>query len=70
MSPRIEALLQDWYGAGDPAREKEISRALQTQLWEDVPYIPMGQYSQKTAYRRTITDVPTGFPLFYGVRPA
>ena len=36
----------------------------------DVPYIPMGQYSQKTAYRRTITDMPIGFPLFYGVRPA
>jgi hypothetical protein len=40
------------------------------QLWRDVPYIPMGQYSQQTCYRRTSTDVPKGPPLFFGVRPA
>jgi len=70
VSRRIEELLQAWYDAPDLAREKAICRDLQTALWNDVPYIPMGQYSQQTAYRRTITDMPTGFPLFYGVRPA
>ena len=70
VSPRIEALLQDWYEAPDLTHEKAICRDLQIALWNDVPYIPMGQYSQKTAYRRTITDMPIGFPLFYGVRPA
>ena len=39
------------------------------QLWQDVPYIPMGQYSESACYRR-LTDGPKGFPLFYGVRPA
>jgi peptide/nickel transport system substrate-binding protein len=70
MSPRIEELLQAWYDAPDLAREKAACRELQMALWNDVPYIPMGQYSQKTAYRRTITDIPIGFPLFYGARPA
>jgi peptide/nickel transport system substrate-binding protein len=69
-SPGIEALLQDWYDAPDPAREKQVAEDLQRQLWIDVPYIPMGQYQQQMAWRRTVTDMPIGFPLFYGVRPA
>jgi peptide/nickel transport system substrate-binding protein len=66
VSPRIEELLQAWYDAPDLAREKAVCRDLQMALWNDVPYIPMGQYSEHTAYRRTITDMPIGFPLFYG----
>ena len=70
VSPRIEELLQAWYDAPDLTREKAVCRDLQMALWNDVPYIPMGQYSQKTAYSRAIADMPIGFPLFYGVRPA
>lgn len=69
-SPRIEALLNDWYDAPDLAREKQVVVDLQRQLWIDVPYIPMGQYQQQMAWRRTVTDIPVGFPLFYGMRPA
>ena len=69
-SPRIEELRQAWLDAGDPDVEKGICRELQLQLWRDVPYIPMGQYCQQTCYRRTLTDVPKGSPLFFGVRPA
>jgi peptide/nickel transport system substrate-binding protein len=70
VSPRMEELLQAWYDAPNLAREKAVCQELQMALWSDVPYIPMWQYSQKTAYRRAITDMPVGFPLFYGVRPA
>lgn len=70
MSPRIEELRQAWLDAPDLATEQVVCRALQMQLWQDVPYIPMGQYRQYTCYRRTITDVPRGFALFYGVRPS
>jgi peptide/nickel transport system substrate-binding protein len=51
-------------------REKSIARDLQMALWADVPFIPMGQYSQYGGHRTTIADMPIGFPLFYGVRPA
>lgn len=68
-SAKIEELLQAWYDAPDFAGEKAVCRELQMALWRDVPYIPMGQYSQTTAWRRTIADMPLGFPLFYGVRP-
>jgi peptide/nickel transport system substrate-binding protein len=69
-SPRIEALRQAWLDASDLEAEKRICRELQLQLWQDVPYIPMGQCVQQTCYRRTLADVPKGPPLFYGVRPA
>jgi peptide/nickel transport system substrate-binding protein len=69
-SPRLEELRQAWLDASDLDAEKSICRELQLQLWRDVPYIPMGQYSQQTCYRRTLTDVPKGPPLFFGVRPA
>jgi peptide/nickel transport system substrate-binding protein len=69
VSPRIEELLQAWYDAPDLAHERQVCRELEMQLWQDVPYILTGQYSQKTCYRRTIADMPIGFPLFYSVRP-
>jgi peptide/nickel transport system substrate-binding protein len=44
---------------------------LQKQLWEDVPFIPMGEYWQATAHRKDLTDVLSGcFATFYGVRRA
>jgi peptide/nickel transport system substrate-binding protein len=69
-SARLEELRQAWLDAGDLDAEKRVCRELQLQLWHDVPYIPMGQYSQQTCYRRTLTDVAKGPPLFFGVRPA
>ncbi len=69
-APRIEELLQAWLDAPDLDAERRICRELQTQFWQDVPYIPMGEYYQWTCFRASLTGVPKGFPLFYGVRPA
>jgi peptide/nickel transport system substrate-binding protein len=69
-SPRLEELRQVWLDASDLDAEKRACRELQLQLWQDVPYIPMGQCAQYTCYRRTVADVPKGPPLFFGVRPA
>jgi peptide/nickel transport system substrate-binding protein len=63
-------LRQVWLDASDLEAEKRTCRELQLQLWQDVPYIPMGQCVQQTCYRRTLADVPKGPPLFFGVRPA
>jgi hypothetical protein len=41
------------------------------QLWEDAPYIPIGEYWQATAYRKGLLDVLPGcFAVLYGVRRA
>jgi peptide/nickel transport system substrate-binding protein len=69
-APRIDALTQAWLDAPDLDAERGVCRELQAQFWRDVPYVPMGEYTQHTCHSRAITDMPMGFPLFYGVRPA
>ena len=70
-SPRIEALRAAWLDAGSLDEQRRICVELQMQLWQDVPYIPMGEYWQSTAYRKDLLDVLPGcFAVFYGVRRA
>ena len=48
-----------------------IHGSVPMQLWQDVPYIPMGEYWQSTAYRRDLLDVLPGcFAVFWGIRRA
>jgi peptide/nickel transport system substrate-binding protein len=70
-SPRIEALRAAWLDAASLDEQRRICGELQMQLWQDVPYVPMGEYWQSTAYRKDLLDVQPGcFPVFYGVRRA
>jgi peptide/nickel transport system substrate-binding protein len=69
MPGRIEALRAAWLDAADMDEQRRICAELQKQLWEDVPFIPMGEYWQATAYRKDLVDVLPGcFAVFYGVR--
>ncbi|HYZ64517.1 MAG TPA: ABC transporter substrate-binding protein [Acetobacteraceae bacterium] len=68
-APRLEELRDAWFEAPDLAGQQRIARELQLQLWQEVTYVPLGQFFQPTAYRKTITGVlKGGFPLFYNVR--
>jgi peptide/nickel transport system substrate-binding protein len=70
-SPRIEALRAAWLDAVNLDDQRRICAELQMQLWQDVPYIPMGENWQATAYRKDLLDVLPGcFAVFYGVRRA
>jgi len=70
-SPNIEALRAAWLDAGGLDEQRRICTELQLRLWQDVPYIPMGEYWQSTAYRKDLVDVLPGcFAVFYGVRRA
>jgi peptide/nickel transport system substrate-binding protein len=70
-SPQIEALRAAWLDAASLDNQRRICTQLQMQLWQDVPYIPMGEYWQSTAYRKDLLDVIPGcFAVFYGVRRA
>jgi peptide/nickel transport system substrate-binding protein len=70
-SARIEALRAAWLDTGNIDEQRRICVELQMQLWQDVPYIPMGEYWQSTAYRKDLVDVLPGcFAVFYGVRRA
>jgi peptide/nickel transport system substrate-binding protein len=68
-STRIEELRTAWLDAADMEKQRRICAELQRQVWEDVPFIPMGEYWQTTAYRKDLVDVLPGcFATFYGVR--
>src|SRR5207302_5915191 len=59
-SPRIEELRRAWLDAGDLAEQRRIAAELQMQVWQDVPFIPMGEYWQTTAYRKGLTGIIRG----------
>ena len=70
VSPRTEALRQQWFTAPDLAAQQAICADIQRQCMIDVPYYPLGQFFQSTAYRTAITGVLKGFATFWNVRPA
>ena len=66
-APKLEALRDAWFDAPDLATQQKICREMQLQFWQDVPYIPLGEYFRPGA-RRPNVHVPTkGFPLFFNV---
>lgn len=69
-SPRLEALRDEWLAAGDLATQQRIAAEIQQQALIDVPYLPLGQIRPGTVYRREVTDVLSGYALFWNLRKA
>ncbi len=69
-SPKLESLRGEWFDAMDLATQQRLAREMQATAFEEVPTLPVGQYFQATAYRRTLTDVPKGMPLFWNLKKA
>ena len=68
-SPRIEQLRTDWFTAPDPAAQKRATEAIQTAVWEEVPYVPLGQFFQPAVQRDTLTGVlDSPFPIFWNAK--
>ncbi len=66
--PKIEALRDAWFVAPDLATQKRIASELQEEAFTTVPFVPLGQYFQSTAYRSNLTGVLNGFATFWNVR--
>mgnify|MGYP001034905571 FL=1 len=67
-SEKLESLRDEWIKAPDLAAQKKLADALQLQAFQDVPYIPLGQSLNKTAYRADLSGILTGPPLFWNVK--
>jgi peptide/nickel transport system substrate-binding protein len=66
---KLETLRESWFDAPDLKSQKAIAEQVQMRAFETVPYIPLGQIFQPTAFRSDIKDiVKAAFPLFWGVR--
>ena len=66
-SPRIEALRNAWMEAPDLPAQQQQARALQGQAFEDVPYVPIGQFLVQTAYRNTLRRAVKEMSVLWGV---
>ena len=70
-SPKIEALRSAWLDTAEVEEQRRLSAEMQKQVWQDLPFIPMGEYWQATAYRKELTGIIPGcFAVFWGVRRA
>jgi len=67
-APKLEELRNKWLEAPNLAAQQAVAREVQLQAFQDVPYLPLGQYFQATAYRRGISGVLKGLPLFWNVQ--
>ncbi len=69
-SPQLESLRNDWFRAPDLAAQQQVARAMQLQAFQDVPYVPLGQQLNATAYQKNLSGVLKGIPLFWNVKRA
>ncbi len=70
-SPRMEALRDTWFDAPDVAAQRRICEDMQRLAWEEVPFIPVGQFFNPTAVRDSLAGiVPASYPVFWGVHRA
>ena len=66
--PKLEELRNAWFDAPDLAAQKHIGLAIQAEAFASVPYYPLGLSHLPTAFRKDISGVLEGFPLFWNVR--
>jgi peptide/nickel transport system substrate-binding protein len=62
--PKLEAMRASWFEATDDASRREIAAQMQERAFEVVPFIPLGQYKARAAYRSYLSglvDSPIAF---------
>ena len=67
-SPPLEEMRNRWLQSTDDGARRAIGREMQRQAFLDVPYVPLGQFYQPTAYREDVSGLLKGLPLFWNVR--
>ncbi|EHL99146.1 Tat pathway signal sequence domain protein [Acetobacteraceae bacterium AT-5844] len=67
-SPELEALRNQWLLADGEAAQKQVAAQLQATAEQVVPYIPLGLFKQPIAYRKNITGILAGAPVFTNLR--
>jgi peptide/nickel transport system substrate-binding protein len=66
--PEIETLRGEWFDAPDAGAQRAVAGRMQRRAFETVPFVPLGQYFQATAYRNTLTDVIPNFATFWNLK--
>jgi len=67
--PRLDKLRSAWFNAEDLATQKKVSAEMQEVAFEALPYIPLGQWSQPTAFRANLSGhLRGGNPMFWNLK--
>jgi peptide/nickel transport system substrate-binding protein len=66
---KVEALRDAFVRASSPAEQKKIAADIQKEVYDQVIYIPLGQYLAPSAWRKSLTGVLGGpaTPVFWNV---
>jgi peptide/nickel transport system substrate-binding protein len=65
---KMEELRGQWFDAPDLAAEQALAREIQAEALRETPYLPLGQYFQATAYRRGLSGMLKGLPVFWNIQ--
>ena len=69
-SAEMERLVADWISATTEAARRSLFLDVQRLVMEQVPYVPLGMWQQRTALRRSIAGfLPCTSTLFWNLRP-
>jgi peptide/nickel transport system substrate-binding protein len=67
--PKIEQLKDAFVRASTPEEQKTIAADIQKEAYDQVIYIPLGEYTQPSAWRKSLTGVLDGpaTPVFWNI---
>ena len=68
--PKLEELRTAWLAAPDAAAQKKLGEQIQLQAFEDVPYLPLGEYLQPTAHNARLSGLVKGATIFWNAKLA
>jgi peptide/nickel transport system substrate-binding protein len=70
-SPALRGLRNAWLDAPDLAAQRAIAADIQRTVFEEVPYIPTGQWFTPSAWRNTLSGIVSGSsPVFWNLKKA
>jgi peptide/nickel transport system substrate-binding protein len=66
---KVEALRDQFVRASTPEDQKKIASDIQTEVYDQVIYIPLGQYLAPSAWRKSLSGVLDGpaTPIFWNI---
>ena len=56
-SAKLESMRLEWIRATDPGRRKQLAEQIQVVAFDEVPFVPWGQYVQPSLYRKNVRGV-------------
>jgi peptide/nickel transport system substrate-binding protein len=67
--PRMETLRDAFVHAPSPEQQKKIAADIQSEVYDQVLYVPLGQYLAPSAWRKSLTGVLGGpaTPVFWNI---